>query len=100
MFITNRGKVKILDFGLAKVGEGLAHAGEDETVADGKKPAESGGDPNLTRTGAALGTTPYMSPQQVRGEKLDAPPDFFSAGLVLYELATQPHAVSSETAGL
>jgi serine/threonine protein kinase/dipeptidyl aminopeptidase/acylaminoacyl peptidase len=100
IFITNRGEVKILDFGLAKVGEGLAHAGEDETVADGKKPAESGGDPSLTRTGAALGTAHYMSPEQVRGEKLDARSDLFSVGLVLYEMATGQQAFAGETAAV
>ena len=88
IFITERGQAKILDFGLAKL-----------TVADLTNSREmtlSSTGP-LTHTGAAIGTVAYMSPEQARGETLDARTDLFSFGVLLYEMATGRQAFSGPT---
>jgi len=88
VFITDAGQVKILDFGLAKLIE------PDLSSSDGDTLSSSG---NLTHTGAAMGTVAYMSPEQARGEDLDARTDLFSFGVLLYEMATGKQAFSGPT---
>jgi eukaryotic-like serine/threonine-protein kinase len=98
IFITDRGQAKILDFGLAKQIAMPRKIGEAMTVTAGAGLLET--DPNLTSPGTALGTVAYMSPEQVRGEKLDARSDLFSFGLLLYEMATGKQAFAGNTAGV
>jgi Tol biopolymer transport system component len=85
LFITNDGRLKILDFGIAKL------------TAPDDAPRETGA-PTDTAAGSVVGTAGYMSPEQVRGEAIDARSDIFSVGTVLYEMLTGRAPFSRDTA--
>jgi len=91
IFITKRGNAKVLDFGLAKlIPKGIAGGDSDS----GREPGES-----TSIVGIISGTPSYMSPEQVRGDELDARTDIFSLGLVMYEMATGRQAFGGGTGG-
>src|SRR5258706_2798855 len=86
VFITNDGRIKILDFGIAK----LTRPSDDASSLTGF--------PTETEPGMVVGTASYMSPEQVRGERVDPRSDLFSFGAILYEMLTGRPAFTCETA--
>jgi eukaryotic-like serine/threonine-protein kinase len=84
IFISPRGHAKILDFGLAKMGNPIAHAADSPTLSSA-----------ATQGGMVLGTAAYMAPEQARGEMVDHRADLWALGLVLYEMATGTRPIAA-----
>src|ERR1700757_1412843 len=100
IFLVKGGQAKILDFGLAKLTPAIRHAAESVGATSMRTQAHVLQDEQLTSPGSSRGTIAYMSPEQARGEELDARSDLFSLGVVLYEMATGSVPFSGTTSAV
>jgi non-specific serine/threonine protein kinase len=100
IFLVERGQAKILDFGLAKLAPAIRPVAESVGAASMRTQTHVLDADQLTSPGSSMGTVFYMSPEQARGEELDARSDLFSLGVVLYEMATRSLPFSGATSAV